>query len=554
MAGSGRARKRIESDFNLGGEQAEADPLLETAFYESAIYSSIASRDNPHCFLIGRTGSGKSAILQHLEETATAHVVRINPEDLSLPYILDLGVVQQLATMGVHLDPLFIALWKHVLIVELIRHRYHVDTPEAKRNFFSTLRERVRRDSSKRAALDYLDEFAESFWCETDERVREITSNFERKIGLTTSGQAALPGLGRFGLEGEASRTSRTELRSEQADRYQRIVNETQLPRLNKMISVLNDEILDSPQLFTYVIVDDLDRDWVDEQLANDLIRCLFRAALDLQRVKYLKIIVALRTNIFEHLNFGARSGGQEEKFRSLSSQVRWTSRELEELADERAKVAGAKYGFHGIRDLLPPPSRQRGNPLNFLLDRTLMRPRDVIAFLNECLANASGKARLTWSDLQRSEPEYSKKRLLALRDEWKPTFPDIDKVFGLFRGCPRTMTRDELTLRLDEAVLLPTQHDFAGVRWMTDLSEPLWSGSGTQDWAESYQPLVKMLYDIGFLVLGTNSTTWHYANGDVGYADSHANLNAASEFMVHRTFWSALDVVVKRQSAVDSS
>jgi hypothetical protein len=415
----------------------------------------------------------------------------------------------------------------------------------------STLRERVRRDASKRAALDYLDDFAESFWCETDERVREIISNFEKSIGLTTSGQVALPGLGRIDLEGEAGRSSRTVVRSEQANRYQRIVNETQLPRLNKMIAVLNDEILDSPQLFTYVIVDDLDRDWVDEQLANDLIRCLFRAVLDLQRVKHLKVIVALRTNIFEHLNFGARTGGQEEKFRSLATQVHWTQRELAELADERVRVAGAKYGFQGIRDLLPPPSRQRGHPLNFVLDRTLMRPRDVIAFLNECLTNAHGKSRLAWTDLQRSEPEYSRKRLLALRDEWKPTFPEIDKVFNLFRACSREMSVDELTLRLDEAALLLAQGDFKGVRWMTELSEPLWSGSGSQDWAESYQPLVRMLYDIGFLGIVTRSTGLHFAYGDHGYADSLLHLREASGFRIHRAFWQALEILAKPQSEV---
>src|SRR4051812_23538397 len=107
-------RRRIAAGFNLGGEQVEADTLMEEAFYASPIYNAIEARDDPRCFLIGRTGSGKSAILQRLEDSHADQVIRIDPEDLSLTYILDLGVVQQLASMGVHLDPLFIALWKHV--------------------------------------------------------------------------------------------------------------------------------------------------------------------------------------------------------------------------------------------------------------------------------------------------------------------------------------------------------------------------------------------------------------------------------------------------------
>ena len=543
---------KIASDFNLGGEQAEADPLLEAAFYESAVYSSIASRDNPHCFLIGRTGSGKSAILQRLEETRPDHVIRINPEDLSLPYILDLRVVQQLAGLGVHLDPLFIALWKHVLLVELIRHRYHVDSPEAKRNFLAALMDKVKRDKSKQAALEYLDEFAASFWCETDERVREIISNFEKKIGWTVDAHPELPGIGKAGLAVDMGRSSQTQVRSEQADRYQRIVNETQLARLNRMIAVLDDDILDSPQVFTFVVIDDLDRDWVDEQLANDLIRCLFRTALDLQKVENLKVIVALRTNIFEHLNFGARTGGQEEKFRSLSHRMRWTREELEAFADERARAAGKKWGLTGverIRDLLPASSRQRGKPFDFLLDRTLMRPRDVIAFLNECVGNASGKSRLSWTDLQKAEPEYSKKRLLALRDEWKPTFPDIDKVFALFRGCLEEMSRDDLTVVLDNAALLPANERFGGVVWMTQLTEPLWSGIGIRDWPELYQPLVKLLYDIGFLGIRSSNPGVCYANADPGFADSQTNLDNATRFVIHPAFRPALDAAPKRGS-----
>lgn len=163
------ARRRLSAGFNLGGEQAEADPLLEAAFYESGVYTSILARDDPHCFLIGRTGSGKSAVLQRLEEAQASHVIRIDPENLSLPYILDLGVVQHLSALGVHLDPLFIALWKHIFVVELIRHRYNVDSPEVKQSVFAGLLDRVKRDPSKKSALEYLDQFGESFWCETDE-------------------------------------------------------------------------------------------------------------------------------------------------------------------------------------------------------------------------------------------------------------------------------------------------------------------------------------------------------------------------------------------------
>jgi hypothetical protein len=544
-------KRRLARDFNLGGEQAEADPLLDRAFYESGVYTALESQTNPHCFVIGRTGSGKSAVLQRLYDTTPKHVIRIDPENLSLPYIIDLGVMKYLRDLGVHLDPLFIALWKHVLLVELIRHRYNVDSPEAKSNFLATLRERIKRDSSKAAALDYLEEFGERFWCETDERVREVTENFEKNIGWKIEGQAQLPGVGvgaSTGISGD--KHSQTSTRSEEAERFQRIVNATQLPRLNKMITVLDDEILDSSQHFTYVVIDDLDRDWVDDQLANDLIRCLFRAVLDLQKVRHLKIIVALRTNIFAHLNFGARTGGQEEKFRALRLEMRWTPTELRGLADVRARVAAeisAASGISSIADLLPAKTARRGDPFDFIVDRTLHRPRDVIAFLNEALPLATGKSRLAWGDLTAAERQYSENRLLALRDEWKPTFTDIDKLFQVFRSAPPEVNRDEFTEYLDRAALLPADTNFAGVVWMTELTEPLWSGLGGAEWEEMYSPLTQMLYDIGLFGIREPSKKPHYSYETPGYADLPSHLHAGVRFVVHPAFRPALDVAPPR-------
>jgi hypothetical protein len=292
------------------------------------------------------------------------------------------------------------------------------------------------------------------------------------------------------------------------------------------------------------VVIDDLDRDWVDERLGNDLIRCLFRTVLDLKRVRNLKILVGLRTNIFEELRFG-RTGGQEEKFRSLVLNMRWNAAELEAMLNERVRAAAVLSGvnFTGLKDLLPPRNKTRGDAIDFILQRTLLRPRDAISYLNECLAAAGGKSRLTWDTIQGAEKDYSRKRLLALRDEWKLNYPDIDRVFHCFRGVSERMTISELDERLDDVMLLLSDGSFGGLRWLMDLSRAMWEGTENDaGWRSVYGPLATLLYSFGFIGFFRASGPSVYVTSESTSA-VEADLPNAAGFAVHPAYRRALEI-----------
>jgi energy-coupling factor transporter ATP-binding protein EcfA2 len=542
----GAKRSRLRSTFTLGGEQAEADSLLDDAFYESDDFAVVASREDKRCFVVGRTGSGKSALLRRLEEMNPDHVIRISPEDLSLTYITNLQAIKYLDSLDINLDNFWTTLWKHVLLVEIIRHRYKVNSPAAKQNFLAIIRDRVMRDQAKRAALDYLDEYEGRFWEEADERVREITQKFTERIDAEAAADVKLGNAAAIKAGRKDGYESSSEFTAERVDRFQRIVNETQLARLNKMISVLDDDMLNRPQHFTYVVIDDLDRDWVDERIANDLIRCLFTTVIDLKRVRHLKVLVALRSNIFQELDFGRRGGGQEEKFRALVLMMKWTKADLNELLDERIKITArnAELDLTTVADLLPNANKARGNPVDYLLDRTLLRPRDAISFVNECISTGIGKDRLTWADISAAEQAYSTKRLLALRDEWKQTYPGIDQVFEKFRRSAQAMTRRDLQERLDSAMLLLSEPQFAGVRWMTDVTDAMWNSGSDTSWFDLYQPLLRILYNIG--LVGCSKSDYRRAvfySEDPNFVDQRGNLEQVKAYFVHRAFHRGLEI-----------
>jgi hypothetical protein len=313
------------------------------------------------------------------------------------------------------------------------------------------------------------------------------------------------------------------------------------------MISVLDEDILDSPQHFTWIVIDDLDRDWVDDQIANDLILCLFRAVVDMKRVQNLKILVALRANIFRALDFAGRHGGQEEKFRALTMRLGWTPIEIGGMLDERVKVAAKRSGMgelQGVRDILPSSNPKRGDALQFILRRTMMRPRDAIAYLNTCHEFSAGHPKITWDHLNDAEPHYSQNRLLALRDEWKPSFPGLDTVLGVFSGAPTVLSPETFRDRLDEAAMLLADPNFPGRDWLMDLTRPVWEGSDEQALGvEPFRSLIELLFTIGFIGFRQATPKAIFAQDQPEFLASHYALTSVAAFVVHPAFWAALGI-----------
>ena len=59
---------QFKPGFSVGSTVAEQDALLEHCFVTSSSYESIVDIDDPHCGVIGRAGSGKTAILYELKK------------------------------------------------------------------------------------------------------------------------------------------------------------------------------------------------------------------------------------------------------------------------------------------------------------------------------------------------------------------------------------------------------------------------------------------------------------------------------------------------------
>jgi hypothetical protein len=217
----------------------------------------------------------------------------------------------------------------------------------------------------------------------------------------------------------------------------------------------------------------------------------------------------------------------------------------MEELLSQRVRAAAEQHAIPGltsIEDLIPNYNNTRGSALDYIIDRTLMRPRDAIAYLNECLALASGKPRLTWDIIKSAERSYSHKRLLALQDEWRSSYPGIDNLLDKFQKVHVPMDRDGLRQRLDEAILLVADGHFEGQEWMERLSNSVWGNE--DDRAKMYHPLFRLLFNMGFLgcrLSGSESEIYSYDEPD--FAEGVSNFSKAADFYIHPAFRPALSI-----------
>ena len=127
----------------------------------------------------------------------------------------------------------------------------------------------------------------------------------------------------------------------------------------------------------------------------------------------------------------------QEEKYEPLYLNLKWTKERLIDILDKRVDyLVKQRYTKQRVtyKDILP--RKIAGVPaVNYIITRTLMRPRDIILFINYCIALAANKSAITLHMVIQAEGEYSRTRLRSLAEEWYADYPNLMKFTELLKG-----------------------------------------------------------------------------------------------------------------------
>ena len=525
---------------NIGAVDAIDDQkFLSDCFVNTGDLSVLRDTDDNKCIVLGRTGAGKTALLSTIK-SKEEHVIDLELDELSLNFISNSTILTFLEELNVNLDLFYQLLWKHVLTVELIKYKYNIINESKNKSFFDSLSSIFSRDKRKEQAINYLSQWGDKFWLETDYRVREITSRLEKEI-------LASIGLDKLGINLEAQDLSKLseEQKIEVSTRAQSIVNRVQIQDLSQVINLLAQDIFVDPQQKYYILIDKLDDNWVDEGIRYKLIRALIESIKTFRRIKPVKIILALRLDLLERVFDKTRDAGfQEEKYEDLIIRLRWNKQQLQEIIDKRI---GALIREHYTKksatfiDIFPAHVGNSSS-LNFILDRTLLRPRDAIVFINECLKKAEGTTQITPTQMRSAEITYSRKRLQSLTHEWFVDYPLLMTYCDLLKKRTSSFKRSAITrqevddIALDLSILDKHPNDpiHKIAKQYTESSI---------SWANLLNSLIKNLYKVGVIGIKKDSyesPIWSQLDEPV---ISDGEVKRSSTIYVHPMLWRVLGI-----------
>jgi hypothetical protein len=525
----------------IGAADAATDDYLSSCFVDTGAVEVLKELGQPHRLVVGRTGSGKTALLAHLERDVGEHAITIRAENLALTHISNSTILRFLRDLGVKLDLFFRLLWRHVFAVEILKKRFRIFDETQKRSFFDRVADYF-KSREHRQAVEYLKKWGgDRFWEKTDIRIKELTATFETEVTKSLGGELTAK-LG--GLKAGYARTDKltAEERAEVVERAQRVVNEVQMRELSNLIDLIGHVLEDSGDYY-YILLDRLDENWVEEYVRYLLIRALLETVKDFLRVKRCKIVVALRFDLMRRVFDRTRDAGfQEEKYLSSVLRLEWTDAELAQILDRRvAELIRRRYTQDGATHTDVMPVRVEGKaPIDYLLERTLRRPRDVIHFFNLCLQEADGQAKVTVSAIRRAEAIYSADRLRFLRDEWYADFPDLLQWIDLLRANRSCLTVADLDLNkcADTALRIVADRGVAGLCEAARLYYEQSLPEGV-----FIRKLVEVFYRVGIVGLKlapAEPTQWMFRSGrDV----SAEEIGHETSIQIHKLAWRTLGI-----------
>jgi hypothetical protein len=533
---------RFNRGTEIGSPDAETDRVLMGAFITNDAVSSVLEMSNQKSIIIGRTGSGKSALLQYVEKTQEK-VTRIEPEAMSLRFLSNSTILKYFRELGINLNFFYKVLWKHVFMIELLK-LYFGDDIFKKQNWYEYISEKFtikgKKNPKKERAIEYLKKWSNDFWLDTEKRVKEIENVVESKF-LFETGKKWTDILGGLKSEDNVKQTTIEEYRG----KAEQIINDVQAEEIFEIINIMKFDLFDGTRKF-FIIIDDLDKEWIPTDIRYDLISAMVEVVKEFQVFEGVKIVIALRDNLHQILFSGLQhKGGQREKFKPLYLHLEWNKYQLQELVNKRLELV--TDSSLNIKSAFQKSYNSHTTGFDYMLDRTFLRPRDVISFVNHAIENANNKSFFTLDIIKKAEIYYSIDRLQAIEDEWGENYGEIKDLYSFLVGKYNGFRIKNLK---EEEFINLLAGDNEDAKYKGELLDIVKKFKREGKFHSIVKDLMFLLYQIGIVGIkkGPEFEISFYYNKETLVTLSDLELD--SKVYVHKAFYSVLKINVKEQEA----
>jgi len=432
-------------NLNFGAPAAERDinQGLKEYFYESESYRRL--RDSNKNIILGNRGSGKSAIFKMLAENflnQKYQVIELAPEDYSYEILNDVLLKEKDGSWVKH--GAYAAAWKfliYVLAMKSIAAKDNIYLKKSCNKIFTYLR----------------DKHPDGNYTKLDKLISYLKKIEGVKVGPYEAG------------------IKTRELQS--------------LYKLEEIHDLMDELKIACKKYPIAIFVDELDRGWDSSEDAKAFVAGLFQAAISVnQLTPSLKVYISLRKELYDNIPalyedsqkvwdlFEVIEWDEDDLLRMISKRILHSFPELDGYTDQELW----SFIFYETLDYRQTKS------FNYIVDRTLFRPREVIQFCTEVKDKALDQMAfpINYATVSEAEYKYSESRTKDIAAEYRFQYPALLEIFESFRGMSYNFDREALEFHLLQLITGEIKV------------------KGDAKWVQDQEPefLISVLWQIGFL------------------------------------------------------
>ena len=406
---------------DLGDLAAENEiRALDSYFVPTAQYQE-AKRGHAR-LVVGRKGSGKTALFYSLRSTfrpiRSNLVLDLKPEGHQLIKLREAVLANLPAGVQQHV---LTAFWNYLLVMELAHQITHHEATFAYRDIRF-------QETFKRIAELYQDDDATEQGDFSERLLNLVNRIVDQHSHLQTLSTTA---------------------------EITQLIHAKPIRELNDAIA----EHLSLARRTVWLLFDNLDKGWpIQHVRAEDilLLRSLLEATRKLQR-QYssrnvdVASVVFIRNDIYQHLILEPADRGKE-----TPAILDWNDAELlKDVVTRRiAQSTEVELNFDEIWATFFTPHVRGEDSFQYVLNRTQMRPREVLRFVRECIDTAINRRRekVSEEDILQAEKSYSADALVDITLEMADVKPQYGNAPYAFIDAPSVLSKQQVEELLTKA------------------------------------------------------------------------------------------------------